>query len=116
MPQTRPRLEQITFKSAKTGTQNLDAYLEAAEIGNRTLASLMGDLFDANGNFAPEDILPEFRIDQTGGQTKLQYRTDNNAAFQDLIGFFNDRGNFATGVAYKALDLVTVDDGTSVDL
>jgi hypothetical protein len=116
MPQTRPRLEQITFKSAKTGTQNLDAYLEAAEIGNRTLASLMGDLFDANGNFAPEDILPEFRIDQTGGQTKLQYRTDNNAAFQDLIGFFNDRGNYANGVAYNALDLVTVDNGTSVDL
>ena len=116
MPQTRPRLEQITFKSAKTGTQNLDAYLEAAEIGDRTLASLMGDLFDANGNFAPEEILPEFRIDQTGGTTKLQYRTDATNPWEDLVGFFNDRGNFATGTAYNALDLVTVDDGTTVDL
>ena len=116
MAQTRPRLEQIVFKSAKTGSHSIDTYLENAEIGNRTLAQLMGDLFDANGNFAPEDILPEFRIDQTGGQTKLQYRTDDNAAFQDLIGFFNDRGTFATGTAYNALDLVTVDDGTNLDL
>lgn len=116
MAQTRPRLEQIVFKSAKTGSHSIDTYLENAEIGNRTLAQLMGDLFDASGNFAPEDILPEFRIDQTGGQTKLQYRTDDNAAFQDLIGFFNDRGTFATGTAYNALDLVTVDDGTNLDL
>ena len=67
MAQTRPRLEQIVFKSAKTGSHSIDTYLENAEIGNRTLAQLMGDLFDASGNFAPEDILPEFRIDQTGG-------------------------------------------------
>ena len=73
MAQTRPRLEQIVFKSAKTGSHSIDTYLENAEIGSRTLAQLMGDLFDANGNFAPEEILPEFRIDQTGGTTKLQY-------------------------------------------
>lgn len=115
MAQTRPRLEQIVFKSAKTGSHNIDTYLEAAEVGNRTLAQLMGDLFDANGNFAPEDILPEFRIDQTGGQTKLQYATDGTN-FEDLVGFFNDRGTFATGTAYNALDLVSVSDGTNVDL
>lgn len=116
MAQTRPRLEQIVFKSAKTGSHNIDTYLENAEIGSRTLAQLLGDLFDANGNFAPEEILPEFRIDQTGGQTKLQYRTDDSAAFEDLVGFFNDRGTFATGTAYNALDLVSVSDGTNVDL
>lgn len=116
MAQTRPRLEQIVFKSAKTGSHNIDTYLENAEIGSRTLAQLLGDLFDANGNFAPEEILPEFRIDQTGGTTKLQYRTDDSAAFEDLVGFFNDRGTFATGTAYNALDLVSVDDGTNVDL
>ena len=116
MAQTRPRLEQIVFKSAKTGSHSIDTYLENAEIGNRTLAQLMGDLFDANGNFAPEEILPEFRIDQTGGQTKLQYRTDDSAAFEDLVGFFNDRGAFATGTIYNALDLVTVTDGSTTDL
>jgi len=116
MPQTRPRLEQLDFKSSKTGTHNIDTYLEAAEIGSRTLAQLMGDLFDANGNFAPETILPEFRIDQTGGQTSLQYRTSDSNPWEDLVGFFNDRGNYANGVAYNTLDLVTVDDGTSVDL
>ena len=116
MPQTRPRLEQIDFKSSKTGTHNIDSYLEAAEIGNRTIAQLMGDLFDANGNFAPETILPEFRIDQTGGQTKLQYRTDSSNPFEDLVGFFNDRGTYANGVAYNTLDLVTTDDGSTIDL
>lgn len=116
MAQTRPRLEQIVFKSAKTGAHNIDTYLEAAEIGNRTLAQLMGDLFDTNGNFAPEDILPEFRIDQTGGQTKLQYRTDATNPWEDLIGFFNDRGAFATGVAYNALDLVSITVGSTTDL
>ena len=116
MPQTRPRLEQLDFKSSKTGTHNIDTYLEAAEIGNRTLAQLMGDLFDANGNFAPETILPEFRIDQTGGQTSLQYRTDNSNPWEDLVGFFNDRGTYANGTAYNTLDLVTVSDGTTIDL
>jgi hypothetical protein len=116
MAQTRPRLEQIVFKSAKTGSHSIDTYLENAEIGNRTLAQLMGDLFDANGNFAPEEILPEFQIDQTGGQTKLQYRTDATNPWEDLIGFFNDRGNFATGTAYNALDLVTVTEGSAINL
>ena len=116
MAQTRPRLEQIVFKSAKTGAHNIDTYLEAAEVGNRTLAQLMGDLFDANGNFAPEDILPEFRIDQTGGQSKLQYRTDATNPWEDLIGFFNDRGAFATGVAYNSLDLVSITVGSTTDL
>ena len=116
MAQTRPRLEQIVFKSAKTGAHNIDTYLEAAEFGNRTLAQLMGDLFDANGNFAPEDIVPEFRIDQTGGQIQLQYRTDSSASFTDLIGFFNDRGAFSTSTAYDALDLVTTTSGSATTL
>jgi len=116
MAQTRPRLEQIVFKSAKTGAHNIDTYLEAAEFGNRTLAQLMGDLFDANGNFAPEDILPEFRIDQTGGQSKLQYRTDATNPWEDLIGFFNDRGAFSTSTAYDALDLVTTTSGSATTL
>lgn len=116
MAQTRPRLEQIVFKSAKTGAHNIDTYLEAAEFGNRTLAQLMGDLFDANGNFAPEDIVPEFQISQSGGQIQLQYRTDSSAAFTDLIGFFNDRGAFSTSTAYDALDLVTTTSGSATTL
>jgi len=116
MAQTRPRLEQIVFKSAKTGAHNIDTYLEAAEFGNRTLAQLMGDLFDANGNFAPEAIVPEFRISQSGGQIQLQYRTDSSAAFTDLIGFFNDRGAFSTSTAYSALDLVTTTSGSATTL
>jgi len=108
MAQTRPRLEQIVFKSAKTGTHNIDTYLEAAELGNRTLAQLMGDLFDDSGNFAPEEVLPEFRIDQTGGETKLQYRTGGDGTFEDLVGFFNDRGAFSTSTSYSSCKCVSV--------
>jgi len=116
MAQTRPRLEQIVFKSAKTGAHNIDTYLENAEIGNRTLSQLMGDLFDANGNFAPEAIVPEFQIGQSGGQIQLQYRTDSGASFTDLIGFFNDRGAFSTSTTYNALDLVTTTSGSATNL
>lgn len=116
MPQTRPRLEQLVFTSSKTGEHNIDTYLEAAEIGNRTLAQLMGDLFDAGGNFAPEAIVPEFQIGQSGGQIQLQYRSDSGASFTDLIGFFNDRGAFSTSTAYNALDLVTTTSGSATNL
>lgn len=116
MAQTRPRLEQIVFKSAKTGAHNIDTYLENAEIGNRTLSQLMADLFDANGNFAPEEIVPEYQIAQSSGQLTLQYRINGTGAFTDLVGFFNDRGAFSTSTTYNALDLVTTTSGSATNL
>jgi hypothetical protein len=116
MPQTRPRLEQLVFTSSKTGEHNIDTYLEAAEIGNRSLAQLMGDLFDAGGNFAPEEIVPEYQIAQSSGQLTLQYRINGTGAFTDLVGFFNDRGAFSTSTAYSALDLVTTTSGSATNL
>ena len=51
---TRPTGEQLRFESAVTGSHVLDDYLEAAEIGGRELADLMGDLFDSStGSFVP---------------------------------------------------------------
>jgi len=46
---TRPSTEQLRFTSANTGDQSLDTYLEAAEIGGRSLAALLGDIFDTSG-------------------------------------------------------------------
>jgi len=45
---TRPDAEQLKFTSAKTGDHVLEDYLQEAELGNRTLSSLLTDLFDPN--------------------------------------------------------------------
>ena len=45
MAQTTPKGEQIQFVSSKTGTHNLDTYLEAAEIGRGHLNDLLDDKF-----------------------------------------------------------------------
>lgn len=81
---TRPRLEQLRFTSTRTGSHNVDTYLENAEIGNRTLSSLMSDLFDASNNGA-------FRSDIFGFRTSngiLQFRVGTfvnpNAGWVDL--------------------------------
>jgi pyruvate/2-oxoglutarate dehydrogenase complex dihydrolipoamide acyltransferase (E2) component len=46
---TRPDTDQIVFRSSKTGEHVLDAYLEGAERGTRTLGQMMADLFDTSG-------------------------------------------------------------------
>ncbi len=46
MARTRVPSEQLNFRSANTGVHLLDTYLEDAEMGNLTLAELMGKLFD----------------------------------------------------------------------
>lgn len=46
---TKPTTEQLTFTSANTGTQSLDTYLEAAEIGGKSLNALLDQLFDNSG-------------------------------------------------------------------
>lgn len=46
MARTRVPSEQLNFRSANTGVHLLDTYLEDAEMGNLTLAQLMGKLFD----------------------------------------------------------------------
>jgi hypothetical protein len=51
MPITRPTSDQIRFTSANVGDVILDAYLEAAERGGRSLGDLLSDLFDTNGSF-----------------------------------------------------------------
>lgn len=50
MAETRPTGEQLLFRSAQTGEHVLDAYLEAAERGGRTLPDMMADVFDEQGN------------------------------------------------------------------
>ena len=46
---TRPDADQIKITSAKTGEWVLEDYIQDAEIGNKTLAQLLVQIFDASG-------------------------------------------------------------------
>lgn len=107
MPETRPVSDQIRFKSSTTGEHNLDTYLEAAEKGGRTVAALLDDIFDTNGNVDAGFV--SFRVNAT--TFKLQYQpgpSTGNTGFIDTDTFvFRLKGNWAANVDYKRLDLVT---------
>jgi hypothetical protein len=77
MAETRPRGEQIRFESAKTGSHNLDTYLEACELGTsapyKTLPALIDELFTSAGDIDPSIL--EFQV----SGTDLQFRLGNFA-------------------------------------
>jgi hypothetical protein len=106
--QTRPLTDQVLFKSSKTGDHILDDYLEAAELGNKTIPDLLNILFDSTGNINSD--LWQFRVNQTTGY--LEYRvglfSDPNlgwtATNQDM---FQPRGNWAASTTYGYLDCVS---------
>ena len=85
---TRPTGEQISFRSATTGTHVLDTYLEACE---KALA---------------------FRVNQTSGaEPTLQARfgnfVDANDGWLDTNQkFFRQKGVYASGESYERLDMV----------
>ena len=75
MTETRPTADQIRFISAATGEHDLDAYLESAERGSKTIGEQLEQIFDNQGDFKSD--LFEFRINNT----------DN---FQFRVGTFVD--------------------------
>lgn len=81
---TRPRLEQIRFTSSKTGTHNIDTYLESAEIGNRTLASLLADLFDETNNGDFRTDIFNFRSSNGVLQFRVGEFLDAETGWQDV--------------------------------
>jgi len=86
MTETKVRGKQLRFLSENTGNHVLDTYLEAAEIGGRSLADLLGDLFDpSDGEFRSE--LFEFRESpSTPGllQVRVGDFVDPNAGWEDV--------------------------------
>jgi hypothetical protein len=72
MTETRIRGEQLRFLSSTTGSHILDDYLEAAEIGGRTLADLLGDVYAPGDGSFRFDIF-EFREDPSN-PGDLQFR------------------------------------------
>ena len=109
MALTRPKLEQLDFRSAKTGTHLLDSYLEAAEHGNRQLHDLLNDIFDSSTGDMRADIF-EFRMNPATFrlQTRRGLYLDPNSNWIDIPDgfFFRPRGDWAAGETYEVHDVV----------
>jgi len=96
MARTRVPSEQLNFRSQNTGTTLLDTYLEDAEMGGLSLATLMGKLFnDATGDI---DAF-EFRYTNANDTQTLELRIGTDGQFQEIASFtqlFTDLENFKT--------------------
>ena len=96
MARTRVPSEQLNFRSQNTGVTLLDPYLEDAEKGGLSLATLMGKLFnDATGDI---DAF-EFRYTNENDVQTLELRIGTDGAFQEVASFtqlFTDLANFKT--------------------
>jgi hypothetical protein len=94
MARTRVPSEQLNFRSQNTGVTLLDTYLEDAEKGGLSLATLMGKLFnDATGDI---DAF-EFRYTNENDVQTLELRIGTDGAFQEVASFtqlFTDLANF----------------------
>lgn len=96
MARTRVPSEQLNFRSQNTGITLLDTYLEDAEKGGLSLATLMGKLFnDATGDI---DAF-EFRYTNENDIQTLELRIGTDGDFQEVASFtqlFTDLANFKT--------------------
>lgn len=94
MARTRVPSEQLQFRSANTGDHILDNYLEDAEKGGKTLAELLGAIFnEVTGNI---DAF-EFRYANNGATQTLEMRIGVDAEFQEVASFtqlFQDLASF----------------------
>ena len=80
MALTRPVGEQLRFESSKSGSHVLDTYLEAAEMGGKTLAALLEQLF----NPTTGDIEPfQMRIQNN----VLEFRTAGTTAYIPIVSY-----------------------------
>lgn len=80
MALTRPVGEQVRFESSKTGSHVLDTYLEAAEMGGRTLASMLEQLFNpTTGNIEPFEMRIRNNV--------IEFRTAGTTAFVPIVSY-----------------------------
>ena len=114
---TKPTGEQISFRSSKTGTHNLDTYLEACEKGTVSLPAMLDELFGSTGELNPNAI--GFRVSTSSGTPIFQARfgtfTDATSGWFDTDqSFFHWRGDYAASTAYKLLDMVRLPTNESI--
>ena len=111
---TKPKSEQLEFRSAKTGVHSLDDYLEACELGTganvKTLPNVLGTLFD-NTTGAVISTAIQFRLKPNDANNTLQSRfgtyTSASAGWSDLNAtIFRQLGTHTGNTAYSRLDMV----------
>ena len=84
MARTRVPSEQLNFRSQNTGTTLLDTYLEDAEMGGLSLATLLSKIF----NQATGDIDTfTFTYDATSGAEKLSLKIGTDGAVTEIASF-----------------------------
>lgn len=109
MSETQPRGEQLRFLSSKTGTHNLDTYLESAERGTKSIGDMLGDIFDSSGVFDATNF--EFQFDPSDSQLEVRVGGSSNS-YVNITNFFNIRGTYSSSsTTYKNFDLVTRSNG-----
>jgi hypothetical protein len=114
MPITRPTGDQLLFESSKTGAHILDAYLEDAEKGPRTLGSLLADLFTDTGLLRQ---LTQVRANPTTKEVEVRFGNFvDPAASWNATGVFVPRflGPWASSVLYRQGDYVIVSGSPTV--
>jgi hypothetical protein len=112
---TRPKSEQLEFRSVHTGQHILDTYLEACEKGEITLPALLDKIFDSNGALNPTAL--QFRVDETTSflQARFGNYTDASVGWYNTgQKFFRQLGPYASGVEYGRLDMVEDDSAVYV--
>ena len=105
---TRPTADQINFRSSQTGDSQLDAYLEAAEKGGRSLADLVSDLWGEDGNLDQDTL--ELRINSSTNQleARLGDHGSESTPWTPIYNayWFNYRGLHADATEYFSGDLI----------
>lgn len=113
MAKTRPSTDQIRFLSQANGVQILDEYMEEVELGGRSLASLLQDIFTPTGSLRPN--LVEFRYNPALQSLQVRPRQPDTAGPDDnwvkLSNLFRDRGDFAPAIQFENLDIVRTSAG-----
>ena len=107
---TRPTTEQVRFRSGTTGEHILDTYMEAAEIGSRTLSDLLRDLFTETGHIRTD--LFEWRIRNSVLQARTGKYLSAEAGWVDVTPLFRHKGTFAPNQPYVNFETVSVSDGS----
>lgn len=112
MSKTRPSTDQIRFLSSANGSTILDEYIEAAELGGKSLSTLLKDIFDANTGTLRGDIV-EFRYEPSTQQIQVRpaRQSSPTAGWVKLSNLFRDRGTFNPSNGYENLDMVRTSAG-----
>lgn len=108
---TKPKSEQLEFRSSKTGAHSLDTYLEACEKGDITLPALLDKIFSSTGSLNPTAL--QFRVDPVTNyvQNRFGNYTDPNQGWYNTNQyFFRQMGAYTSGESYNRLDMVEDDD------